>query len=82
MKRQPRKQVVMNGTERPSGMWRIAGMGPFAWILSHRPFFRLMGAEGFASIYTPRPARKRRKRIPGLDSEYRQFRTEPLADDF
>lgn len=65
--RRPRKQIVMNGTERPSGMWRIAGMGPFEWMLSHRPFFRMMGCDGFLSIYTPKPARRRRKAIPGLD---------------
>jgi len=80
--RAARKQVVMNGTERPAGMWRIAGVGPFEWILSHRPFFRMMGEDGFRSIYTPKPARRWRKRIPGLDSWYRRFRTEPLQEDF
>lgn len=70
MKRQHRKMVVMNGTERPSGMWNIAGMGPFEWILSHRWFFRAMGGETFQSIYTPKPARRRRKVIPGLDRRH------------
>jgi hypothetical protein len=70
MRRQPRKQVVMNGTERPAGIWRIAGMGPFEWVISHRPFFRMMGEDGFASIYTPKPARRRRKVIPGLDRRH------------
>jgi hypothetical protein len=68
--RLPRKQVVMNGTERPVGMWRIAGVGPFKWILSHRWFFRAMGEDGFRSIYTPKPARRRRKVIPGLDRRH------------
>lgn len=70
MKRALRKHVVMNGTERPAGMWRIAGMGPFEWVISHRAFFRMMGEDGFRSIYTPKPARRRRKVIPGLDRRH------------
>ena len=70
MKR-PRKirqrHVVMNGTIRPAGIWRIAGMGPFEWMLSHRPFLRMMEVEFFRSIYTPKPPRNRRREIPGLD---------------
>ncbi len=68
--RRPRKQAVMNGTARPAGMWRIAGMGPFEWIISHRLFFRAMGEDGFRSIYTPKPARRRRKVIAGLDRRH------------
>lgn len=81
--RLPRQQVVMNGTRRPAGMWRIAGMGPFEWVISHRWFFRAIGEDDrFVSIYTPKPARRQRKVIPGLDRWRRRSRTEPLADDF
>lgn len=61
------RSIVMNGTARPLGLWRIAGVGPCEWILSHRWFFRLMGCDGFQSIYTPKPARAQRKPIPALD---------------
>lgn len=67
MSRRPARTVVMNGTERPIGIWRLAGIGPFEWILSHRWFLRAMGAEAFQSIYTPKPRPERRKTIPSLD---------------
>ncbi|MGO4738604.1 hypothetical protein AB4099_18800 [Bosea sp. 2KB_26] len=67
MKRALPRPVVMNGTERPRGLWRIAGVGPCEWILSHRWFFRMMGCDYFASIYTPKPNPKRRGAVPGLD---------------
>jgi len=70
MRRQARKQIVMNGTERPAGMWNIAGMGPFEWVISHRWFFRAMGEDGFQSIYTPKPRLNARKMIRGLDCTY------------
>lgn len=69
--RLPRKQVTMNGTRRPAGMWRIAGVGPFEWVISHRAFIRFMDPETpFASIYTPKPAQWRREVIPGLDRRH------------
>lgn len=77
----PKKMIMMNGTLRPAGTWHIAGMGPFEWVISHRGFFRMMGEDGFPSIYTPKRRRARRKVIPGLDYYYRRFRTEPLPDD-
>lgn len=73
-------QVVMNGTRRPAGIWRIAGMGPFEWVLSHRPFLRMMDVETFRSIYTPKRRRARRKVIPGLDHPWRKFRDHPRED--
>lgn len=83
--RRPRKirarHVVMNGTLRPAGIWRIAGMGPFEWVLSHRPFLRdYCDVETFRSIYTPKPPRKRRRVIPGLDHDWRKFRDHPRED--
>lgn len=68
MRRRPAfRTVVMNGTRRPVGIWRLAGIGPFEWVLSHRWFLRAMGEDGFQSIYTPKPARAKRKPIPALD---------------
>ena len=77
-----RRMITMNGTPRPAGMWRLAGMGPFEFVLSHRSFLRIMGVEGFQSIYTPKRRRARRKVIPGLDHWWRRFRTEPLSEGF
>lgn len=70
--RAPKRMVEMNGTRRPRGVWRIAGLGPFEWIISHRPFLRMMEIDRFQSIYTPKPKKRRRKMIPGLDSQYRR----------
>lgn len=75
------RSIVMNGTPRPLGLWRIAGVGPCEWILSHRWFFRLMDCDGFRSIYTPKPRRARRTVIPGLDHSHRRFRTEPRDEE-
>lgn len=80
LRRRRARHVVMNGTIRPAGIWRIAGMGPFEWILSHRPFLRMMDVETFRSIYTPKPRRFIRKIIPGLDHSWRKFRDHPRED--
>lgn len=84
LRRRRARHVVMNGTPRPAGIWRIAGLGPFEWVLSHRPFIRMMMPEDLLlpSIYTPKRYKPRRRVIPGLDHPWRRFRTEPWQDPF
>lgn len=65
--------ATLNGTIRPVGMWRLAGFGPLEWMISHRPFIRMLVPEAdMPSIYTPKIYKPRRKRVPGLDSVWRR----------